>query len=129
MTRRQASTVAWSPRSLAASSTSQAVSKDSGARWSEAGSRSCTEMPGDITFIADFRQPTSSRTPQCHLEGAAIEVRNWIAGILARLIEFQHAPGRLRVDPAVLGFRLLQFIRGDAVIFGAQEKQGHRRRP
>jgi len=49
--------------------------------------------------------------------------------VLARLIECQNASRRLDVETAVFVLQVLQILRGDAVILGAEEEQGHRRVP
>ena len=49
--------------------------------------------------------------------------------MLAGLIKFQNAPGRLDVEAAKLVFQIFQVERGDAVILCAEKKQCHGRIP
>src|SRR5665213_1162856 len=126
MTRRQTSTVASSPRSLAASRTIQAVSEGlSGLGSSETTpKRWRVAVPNGIAFIADIPQPGSARSSLVHLQGgraAQVGIRG--SGGLARLIELQNAAGGLDIEPAVVFFEVFQVLCGNAVILGAQEQQ------
>src|SRR5437588_11098453 len=132
ITRRQASTVTWSPRPLAASSTFQAASSDlSGFGSSEAAPRPSHAMaPNGIAFIV-IPPPSSFRSSLAKKlspkkRGLALNVD---IAVLARLIKFQNAPGRLNVEAAKLVFQVFQIERGDAVILCAEKKQCHGRIP
>src|SRR6202790_4973673 len=127
MTRRQASTAASSPRSLAASRTIQAAS----AGLSEFGSpevmagRSRAMVPNDMAFIDDFlsgaRSSISMRMMRRRASGGRVRGR----GALARLIELQNAPRGLDIEAAIFALHVIQVLPGDAVILGAQKQQRH----
>src|ERR1700693_5540485 len=93
MTRRQASTVAWSPRSFAASRTIQAASED----FSEFGSsavvprRSRAAAPNGIAFICDVPLPFRIGNLNTSSAGGRLGPGLNTRGILAGLIEFQDA--------------------------------------
>src|SRR6266478_1294071 len=116
MTRRQASTVTSSPRSLAASRTFQAASSDlSGVGSSEAmPRRSHAAGPNEIAFIV-ISPPISCRSSLPKKCGLAFDVGIGGRCVLAGLIKLQNAPRRLDVEPAKLVFQGFQVVRGDAV--------------
>src|SRR5437016_1934433 len=130
MTRRQASTVASSPRSLAASRTFQAASSDlSGFGSSEAMPKhSHATAPSEIAFIV-ISPPISYRSSLPKNRGLAPDVGIGGCRVLAGLIKFQNAPGGLDVEAAKLVFQVFQVVRRDAVILCAEKKQCHGRVP
>src|SRR5438552_3642633 len=135
MTRRQASTVTSSPRSLAASRTFHAASSDlSGVGSSEAmPRRSRAAAPNEIACMV-MSPPISYRsslpkTLSPKKRGLALDVGIAGRGVLAGLIKFQNAPGRLDVEAAKLVFQIFQVERGDAMILCAEKKQCHGRIP
>src|SRR6266700_536899 len=130
MTRRQASTVTSSPRSLAASRTFQAASSDlSGFDSSEAMPKcSHAAAPSEFAFIV-ISPPISYRSSLPKKRGLAFDVGIGDRRVLAGLIKFQNAPGRLDVQAAKLAFQVFQVVRSDAVILCAEKKQGHSRVP
>src|ERR1700730_813720 len=130
MTRRQASTVTSSPRSLAASSTFQATSSDlSGVSSSEtAPVRSSATAPNENAFMV-MPPPILCRSSLRKTRGLARHVGTSGRSAFAGLVKFQNAPGRLDVEMTVFVFEVLQVVRGDAVILGAEKQQRHGRVP
>src|SRR5271169_3638085 len=129
ITRRQASTVTSSPRSLAASSTFQAASRDlSGFGSSETSACSQATAPNETALMV-ISPPISYRLSLGNTRGLARDVGTGGRGILAGLIEFHDAAGCRDVEVTELVFQVLQVVRGDAVIPGAEKKQRHARIP
>src|SRR5260370_32394824 len=135
ITRRQISTVAWSPRSFAASRTSQAASSgfsgfDSSVfapgflpkRWPAA-------PPNRIAFIADIPHPLSVRSSLHGKRGLPLGAGIGASGMLARLIELQDAAGCLDVEAAKFAFQIVQVLGGDAGILCAKEQEPPGRGP
>src|ERR1700686_3194225 len=125
MTRRQASTVAWSPRSFAASRTIQAASED----LSEFGSsavvprRSRATAPNGIAFICDVPLPFRIGNLNTSSDGGRLGPGLNTRGILPGRGEFQAASRCLEVEAAKPPFQVVQVLRGDAVILCAQKQQ------
>src|SRR5690349_2695923 len=119
MTRRQAATAASSPRSFAASSTSQAATTDD----APAAGPSVSAVRGLRSTVRNVSMPASM-----HLELTGRTGIGRAAG-LARLIELQNAPGGLDVEGAELALEFAQIGDGDAVILGAEKQQRHGRTP
>src|ERR1700759_2881261 len=116
MTRRQASTAASSPRSLAASSTSQAMST---------GDRS-------IASLLSLRSKEESMitSPGCCRSAVSVERQLGFAagaGIaaLARAVERQHASRRRDIEAAELALQVAQLPRVVSGIRGAEKQQRH----
>src|SRR5471030_2256565 len=115
MTRRQISTVAWSPRSFAASRTIQAVSSglfglDPSATKS-GRLRASVPKSNEIAFIAN--NPLGPIVSMHRLR-LTPQLGIGIPRILAGLIKFKNAPGCLDVEVAKLDFQIFQVLRGDA---------------
>src|SRR5271156_1553209 len=130
MTRRQASTVTSSPRSLAASRTIQAASRGlSGFGSSETMSmRWPATAPNEIVFMV-ISPPISCLSSLRKKRGLALDVGIGGRRVLAGLIKRQNAPGCLDVEAAELVLQVFQIMSGDAVILGAEKKQRHGRAP
>src|ERR1700742_5114255 len=110
MTRRQTSTVAWSPRSLAASRTIQAASSGF-ASPETTPKRSDAPAPNEIAFIADISPKTRAAISLHQKCGVGFGIR--IPGTFARLIEFQNSPRCLDIEAAKLAFEVIQIVCGD----------------
>src|SRR5207248_10994250 len=59
----------------------------------------------------------------------ALEFDIGCTGILARLIEFQHAAGRLEIEAAIFVFEIFKVLCRNPMILCAEKKQGHGCRP
>src|ERR1035438_3113693 len=93
MTRRQASTVTSSPRSLAASRTFQAASRDlSGFGSSETTAHSDATAPNEVAFIL-IAPPISYRSSLRNTRGLVLDAGIGGRRVLAGLIKFHNAPG------------------------------------
>src|SRR6516162_10745774 len=120
ITRRQTSTVASSPRSLAASSTSQAVSTGDLSDWaSPAAERMLIESM--VNFLRSTQYRCSARRDQ--RLGAKAGLRR--SGIPARTVKFENALRRLDVETIEIALQRGQLACRDAVILCAEEKQRH----
>src|ERR1700732_371474 len=122
MTRRQASTVSWSPRSLAASRTIQAASRGLSDCDASEALPGRLRAPNEIPFMADHPHPVSGRHSLHRQRGLPLGAGIGIPGMLARLVEFQHAAGCLEIEAAKFAFLVFQFLGGDAVILGAEKQ-------
>src|ERR1700743_2904298 len=116
ITRRQASTVASSRRSLAASSTSQAMSTGERSIASPVSLRSKEESMITSPGCCRWEGSTDGQLGFAAAAGLAV---------LARPIERQHAPRGREVEAAELALQVAQLACGDAVILGAEEQQRH----
>src|SRR5215208_3036331 len=111
MTRRQTSTVAWSPRSFAASRTIQAASSGLSFLVSSEPLPGRLRAPNEIAFILAFPPSASDRSSHCiSRSGCRLDVAVGSARIFARLVEFQNATRRLDIQPAIVPFQLLQLL-------------------
>src|SRR5450756_2236012 len=129
MTRRQTSTVGWSPRSLAASSTIQAAFSTFSGFGSSEPMLGRLRTPNVSPFMADTSPGFRSVVSLHRQRGLSRRARIGIPRMLALLVEFQNAARGLDVEAAEFLFQAAQLIRGDAVILGAEEQQRHGRGP
>src|SRR5579859_2031699 len=119
MTRRQASTVASSPRSLAASSTSQAISTGDRSSWLSPALRRRAEFMAVSPCLCQVGASVHgelSFTAEAGFDGI---------GVPACPIELEDVLRRLDVEPAELAFEIAQILGSDAMILGAEEQQPH----
>src|ERR1700736_3104069 len=108
ITRRQTSTVAWSPRSLAASRTIQAASSGlsglGSSRFIAEPWRAAVPNVAVVMVVG----PRSASRPSRRLRkkrAGAPKVERRVAGILARFVEFQNAARSLEIEAAELAFQ------------------------
>src|SRR5690242_8093740 len=101
MTRRQASTVASSPRSLAASSTSQAMSAGERSSWLSLALLRRREL-----MIVPLPVPKRTSVHR-ELDFVARVLLDGV-GIAARPVEFENALGGRDIEPAELTFEIGQ---------------------
>src|SRR5215212_9406034 len=114
ITRRQTSTVAWSPRSFAASRTIHAASSGFSCLVSSEPLPGRLRAPNEIAFIWLPLDRFSHRISP----GRRLNVAVGDARIFARLIEFQNLMGRLHIEAAIFLFQLLQLLCRNTMIFG-----------
>src|SRR5690242_5166960 len=129
MTRRQASMVDPSPKSLAASITIQAASMSDGSGFDLSPSKnaliSASTLRRWAMFANDkfsFALTIISMRLDFELSVGALAP----AAVLARLIELDDGLGRFRIQIFIFRRELPQLAGGDAVILGAQEQKRHR---
>src|SRR5262252_4257227 len=130
MTRRQASMVDPSPKSLAASITIQAASMSDSSGFDLSPSKKALTSASTLRrwamFAGDrFSFALTIISMRLNFE-LAIGAALGAAAVLARLIELDDGLRRLRVQILIFRRELPQIARGDAVILGAQEQQRHR---
>src|SRR6266581_6795624 len=134
MTRRQTSTVGPSPRSIAASSTTQTASTEDRSGVDTSDSKKALISAATLrrwAMLAGDRRcsvPCMLISMRLHV-GFAARTSPDERIALARLVELQDAAGRLGVKVLICRRHLAELARGNAVSFRAEEQQRHHRVP
>jgi hypothetical protein len=93
------------------------------AAFVSSGGATPAPAPNWAVFIADGPQSIQIAISMHMKRGQTPRIKPSARGILARLIEFEHAPGCLDVKVAKLVFHVIQVSCGDAVILCGKKKQ------